>query len=452
MRGQSQAQAGTGRKKRWGAAVSGLLLASLLGGCVGMGGNQQATGASGGSGAAAEGPVKLTMWGGVPPENGPQQVVDDWNAKNPDIQVEYVRYVNDDDGNLKLDTALSTGQNVDLFVNYAKSNLDKRVKSGVTLDLAEFTDYDIDKMIGPEAASWKVDDKYYGLPTTRNSTFVALNADALDKAGLPIPQEWTWDEAREYARKLKESGFRYGLVQHTASYSDPLDSAMVADGYTKEDGTSNMDDPLVGKWLETLNAMMQEDGSTPPLGEQLTSKMPVENLFLGGDAAMLNIGGWLLRSSNNQKDFPRDFKIAFAPVPRLMENAADYTTSGGVGDIISINAKSPNKEAAWKFLKWYADGGMMPMAPGGRIPASSAADRDEALKQMLGGQEATYDQPSLEYVMFGSGIPTFNRDLSQEMVDMRAQEYEKYFLGAQTAEQAMANMVKQHNAFLEKNK
>ena len=52
--------------------------------------------------------VTLTMWGGVPAEAGPQLVVDNWNAKNPDIQVKYERFVNDDAGNLKLDTALTT--------------------------------------------------------------------------------------------------------------------------------------------------------------------------------------------------------------------------------------------------------------------------------------------------------------------------------------------------------
>src|SRR5690348_5492742 len=51
---------------------------------------------------APKGVENLTFWGGVAPENGPQAVVDDWNAKNPDIQVKYVFYTNDDPGNLKL--------------------------------------------------------------------------------------------------------------------------------------------------------------------------------------------------------------------------------------------------------------------------------------------------------------------------------------------------------------
>ena len=121
---------------------------------------------------------------------------------------------------------------------------------------------------------------------------------------------------------------------------------------------------MVRKWLETLNAMMAEDKTTPPLGEQLTSKMPVEQMFLSGEVPMLNIGAWLLRSSNNFTDYPRDFTIAFAPVPRLSEDKEGYVMRGGLGDYISINAKSKHQEAAWEFLKWYADGGMAPMAEG----------------------------------------------------------------------------------------
>ncbi len=430
------------RNKKWLTVLTVcVLMLGVLGGC---GGNNKADGGEG----SGSGPVKLTMWGAVPPENGPQEVMDTWNAEHPDIQVEYVRFVNDDDGNLKLDTALSTGQNVDLYVNYTLTNLDKRVKGNIALDLSGYTDYNIDEKMGADAASWKVDDKYYGMPTKKNSFFFALNKEALDKAGLAIPTAWTWDEAREYAVKLKAEGFKYGLVQHTASLVDPLDSVLVKDGYVKADGTSNMDDPLVTQWLETLNGMMKDDLTTPPLGEQLTSKMPVENMFLGGESAMINIGEWLIRSSNNTTEFPRDFQIAFAPVPRLTGNEADFVKSGGLGDFISINSKSKNKDAAWEFLKWYADGGMLPMAAGGRLPSSNAVDQQTAIDHLLGDHADSYDKKSLEFVLYNDKTPTFVRGIAQEIVDMRAQEYEKYFLGNQTAAETVQNMVKRHNDFL----
>ncbi|MBB6673085.1 extracellular solute-binding protein [Cohnella nanjingensis] len=434
------------------------LVAGTLAGCSGKGNNGGEAGGSGGakspsasasanaSGKAGE-PVKLKMWGGVPPEAGPQAVVDAWNKDHPDVQVEYVRYVNDDEGNLKLDTAMMTGQDVDLFVNYSMSQTAKRKESGFTLDLSAFTDYDVDAKMGPDAAGWKIDGKYYGIPTTKSSFFVALNKDKLDAANLPVPKDWTWDELREYAKKLK-AGDGYGFIQHTEPFVDPIDSVLSQDGYTKADGTSNLDDPLVRKWLETLNGMMKEDKTTPPLGEQLTSKMPVEQIFLSGEAPMLNIGAWLLRSSNNFTDYPRDFKIAFAPVPRLAGSADKYVTRGGIGDYISINAKSKHTDAAWSFLKWYADGGMAPLAAGGRLPASKDADQEAALKSLLGDKADTYDRDSLMYVMFDNKTPTYVRSVPQEVMDLRSQEYEKYFLGSQTMDQTISAMVSRHNEFL----
>lgn len=213
-----------------------------------------------------------------------------------------------------------------------------------------------------------------------------------------------------------------------------------------------MDHPLVKKWLETLNVMMKEEKTTPPLGEQLTSKMPVEQVFLSGEVPMLNIGAWLLRSSNNFTDFPRDFTIAFAPVPRLTDKAEDYVTRGGLGDYISINANSKKQAEAWEFLKWYADGGMAPMAAGGRLPASKDANQEEALKSLLGDKKETYDLDSLMYVIFEDETPTYVRSLPQEMMDMRAQEYEKYFLDAQSLDQTLEAMVNRHNAYLKEGK
>ncbi|UQZ37510.1 ABC transporter substrate-binding protein [Paenibacillus sp. PK3_47] len=441
--------------KRMAAGITSLvLIMGLLAGCSGNGSSNSSAptneSASTDTPAAAK-PVKLTMWGGVPPESGPQEVIDNWNKDHPEIQVEYVRFVNDDDGNLKLDTAMITGQDVDLFVNYTISQASKRVDSNLAADLSQFTDYNIDEKMGADAESWKIGGKYYGVPTTKSPFFIALNKDALDAAGLPVPKDWTWDELREYAKKLK-AGNQYSFIQNMEPFVDPIDSVLSQEGYTKSDGSSNLDHPLVRKWLETLDTMMKEDKTTPPLGEQLTSKMPVEQVFLSGDVPMLNIGAWLLRSSNNFTDFPRDFKIAFAPVPRLAESADQFVSRGGLGDYISINAKSKKQAEAWEFLKWYSDGGMAPMAAGGRLPASKDANQDDALSSLLGDKKDTYDLDSLMYVMFDNQTPTYVRSLPQEVMDMRSQEYEKYFLGSQSLDQTLDAMVTRHNTYLKQTK
>lgn len=64
--------------------------------------------------------VTLQMWGGVQGEYGYDALVENFNKEFADkgIQVEYTRYVNNADGNLQLDTYLSAGSDIDIFMCY----------------------------------------------------------------------------------------------------------------------------------------------------------------------------------------------------------------------------------------------------------------------------------------------------------------------------------------------
>ncbi|KTD88294.1 ABC transporter substrate-binding protein [Paenibacillus etheri] len=424
-------------KNKWYPAVLSVLLAgTMLAGC-GTSGSNDAQGST--NGQTAKEKIKLTMWGAVPAEAGPQTVVDNWNKENPDIQVEYIRYVNDDAGNLKLDTALMTNQNADLYMNYDLPHLQKRVDAGVALELSAKTDYDIDSQIGQDAALWKINDKYYGMPTKKNMSFVWLNKDMLDAAGLPIPAvDWTWSDLEEYAKKLTKPDV-FGLLQAESSFTATMDGTLAGMGVKQTDGTSNFGNHLWKQQLEILHNMMFVDKSTPEYGEQLTSKMPVDTMFLQGQTAMLSAGEFIFRNANNLKDYPHDFKTAFAAIPRVNKDQTDYKYPGGVGDVLSVNAKSKNQDAAWKFAKWYADGGMLPMASGGRIPASKSVDSKEAMSLLLKGVEDKYDTDSMNNIVFGK-FPSFQLNVPQQAVDARKEEYEKYFLNKQDIDTTMKNM------------
>ncbi|SFE58187.1 multiple sugar transport system substrate-binding protein [Paenibacillus catalpae] len=424
------------------------LAASILGACGSNGNSNGNAGANNESPAGSSGEkVKLTLWGAVPAEAGPQAVIDTWNKENPDIQVEYVRYVNDDPGNLKLDTALMTGQDADLYINYTLTRLQKRVDAGVALDLSSKTDYNIDDQMGSDAAQWKISDKYYGIPTKKNMAFIWLNKDMLDAAGLPIPPvDWTWDDLREYANKLKKDKV-YGLLQHDAAFTATIDGTIAGLGVTKPDGTSNFDNDLWKKQLQTVHDMMFADKSTPEYGEQVTSKMPVDTMFLKGEAAMLSAGEFIFRNANDLTNFPHDFKIAFATIPKVTADQKDYKYPGGLGDVLSVNAKSKHQDAAWKFAKWYADGGMLPMASGGRIPSSKSVDGKQAMDLLLKGVEDKYDTESMNKVVFGQ-FPSFQLSVPQQALDARKEEYEKYFLNEQDLDAALKNMAKRHQEYM----
>ncbi|SLJ88832.1 MULTISPECIES: extracellular solute-binding protein [Paenibacillus] len=426
------------------AALITTLTASMLSACGGA--NNE--GASAGSANQNAGEtINLTLWGAVPAEAGPQEVIDSWNKENPDIQVEYFRYVNDDPGNLKLDTALMTGQDADLFVNYTLNRLQKRVDAGVALDLSSRTDYNIDEQMGVDAAQWKIGDKYYGIPTKKNMLFIWLNKSMLDEAGLPIPPvDWTWDDLREYAKALTKSNV-YGLMQHDAAFTAAIDGTIAGLGVTTAEGTSNFNNDLWKKQLQIVHDMMFVDKSTPEYGEQVTSKMPVDTMFLKGEAAMLAAGEFIFRNANNLKDFPHDFKIAFATIPKVSADQKDYKYAGGLGDMLSVNAKSKHQDAAWKFAKWYADGGMLPMASGGRLPSSKSVDNKQAMDLLLKGVEDKYDTESMNSVVFGE-FPSFQLNVPQQALDARKEEYEKYFLNEQDIDTTLKNMAKRHQEYI----
>lgn len=430
------------------SALSLILVVVLIAGCGGNNKNN-VSGTPTNNGATTTKKIKLTLWGGVPPEAGPQAVVDAWNAENPNVQVEYVRFVNDDAGNLKLDTALLAGQDADIYINYTLSRLQKRIDAGVAVDMSAKTDYNIDEQMGPEAKQWMINDKYYGMPTKKNMAFIWLNKDMLDAAGLPIPPlDWTWSDLQEYALKLKQPNV-WGLLQHDAAFTTQFDGTIGGDGYVKADGTSNFDNAYWKQGFEILHNMMFKDKSTPEYGEQLTSKMPVDTMFLKGETAMLTAGEFIFRNANNLVDFPHDFKIAFAPIPRISKDQTNFKYPGGLGDVISVNAKSKNQEAAWEFVKWYADGGMLPMAPGGRIPSSKSVDSTEAIDLLLKGYEENYDRDSLNKVVFGK-FESFQLNVPQQVIDARKEEYEKYFLNKQDIDTTLKNMAERHNEFIKK--
>ncbi|WP_438448101.1 ABC transporter substrate-binding protein [Gorillibacterium sp. sgz5001074] len=398
-------------------------------------------------------PVKLVMWGGVPPENGPQEAVDNWNKQHPEIQVSYERFVNDDAGNLKLDTMMASGQQVDLYMSYAFDLYEKRIKAGTALDLSTFKDYSVDDKMGIGATTWKVDGKYYGVPTNKGLSFVWLNKDMLDAKGLQVPTDWTIDEMREYAKKLKvDKG--WGLAQTDYYFTVPITGSLLkaSPKLVKADGTSGFDSPAVPKTLQTYYDMMFTDKSLMPHSEQLTSKPAIDQMFVKGQTAMLFSTQQVFRTTNNVKDYPRTFKVAAAPAPKVFKDQADYINAGGLGDVLSINAKSKYKEEAWQFVKWYADEGMLPLARGGRIPASKDFNKDNVAKLMFEGVENTYDLESVKRVMFGN-LPLGLGQLDKKTGEDQKAVYDKYYSQKiASAEEAAKQLTQAHNENLKASK
>ena len=447
-------------KKQISLGLSVLLGASLLAGCGGAPSSSAAASTSTAAPsistatadtAPAGETVTLRIWGGVPPEAGPQGSVDAFNAafKDKGIQAEYERFVNDETGNLKLETSLLAGSDVDLYITYTPDIMQKRASGNMALDLTELIardSFDVEGIFGEMAKSYYVDGKPYCMPTKLDQYGIVLNKTMFEAAGIPIPTEWTFDEFRETAKKLTSGEGQdkvYGMFwnsQQDLTY--PIDYLAVqtlgGDPLYKADGTANLSDPVNVAAVELVNNMMNVDGSSPTHTDSVTQKLSQEGMFLTGKSAM-TIGPWMVRSIKDTAQYPHDFETAFAPYPVYKEGERKFT-QGGYGDLLCINPKSANIDAAWEYLKWYATEGMLPVVEGGRVPAANTYDAQAVTDAFLKGAEKLIDADTTKKILItpasNYAVPSITTKLP-EINKILTEELENIYTGTQTVQEGM---------------
>lgn len=446
------------------------LIGSLLSGC----GKSNSSGASESPGSSASAPassaanppasesggtkkVSLKVWGGVPAENGPQDAVDNWNKDHPDIHVEYVRYVNDDTGNLKLDTALLSNTDApDVFITYGDARMTKRVQAGNAEplnDLIAKSGLDLDGVIGKANMRTFPDGNYYYLPGVRGYGAVMFNQSALDEIGAKLPTaDWTWDDFKDLAIKLTK-GDRKGtfLDPQLSWFGDTvLQSAKPVDWSIKDDGTSNFDSDAMKYGLE-LQKSLEDAGAMVKYSEAIASKLTTQDQFLNGKAAMVPTSLYMVRYIKDRKNFPHDFKVTFAPYPQF-QKGSNTNPGGGLADLIAINKNSPNKEAAMEFINWYLTGGNMTMVAGGRMPSSMQADGAEMASLVIGEDTDLIDKDTFQQLVTGSyTFPSaYNVPVPAQLNQIFRDEMEKYLLNVQNIDQTLQSMTAQADAAIQK--
>lgn len=420
---------------------------------------------AGGAGESAkdEDIVTLRFWGGVPPEAGPQASVDLFNEQYADkgIRVEYERFVNDDTGNLKLETNLLSGDGVDLYMTYTTDILAKRAEGNMALDLSELIErdgFDLTQYGGSLMESYYINGKPYCVPTKLDQYGIVLNKDMFDAAGIPIPTEWTFDEFREVAKKLTHGEGQdkvYGMFWNSQQDLTYILSYLVAqtnggDPMYLSETESAFTDPVVLAAVELIYNMMNVDGSSPTHADSVTQKLSQEGVFLAGKSAM-TIGPWMVRSIKDLDNYPHDFVTAFAPYPVYAEGQRNFT-QGGYGDMLCINPKSEHIEEAWEFIKWYATEGMLPVVEGGRVPCFNTYDPAEVTAAFLKGGEELLDSETTMTVLINPAdnyaAPSITNH-SAEIKRVFTEEMETILLGDETPAEGMEKAKERADAILQ---
>ncbi|UNX54831.1 sugar ABC transporter substrate-binding protein [Georgenia sp. TF02-10] len=364
------------------AVNASLVLAACGGGGGGQGGTEQLTG-------DAENPINLEFqslaWQEASIEAN-RAIVEEWNAQNPGIQVEYVQ---GDWGSVhdQLLTSFEGGDPPDI-IHYEAAAGQVFAEGGYYADLegllsdefkAGIPD-DIWEAVQVEGAGT------VGAPFLLESRVPFANAAMLEEAGIEVPtpeDPWTWDDFQDAAQQLTTDG-RYGLSWPLASPAMAMLSLSMSFGGDYVDGEGQDARVSVGEAeLEVptrIHSMLYAEQTIDPdsMGVSATDALPA---FFAGETAMLFGAIWLRQQMVQQA--PEDFQ--WVTLPPL--EGSDGSAQSGNPQTLSIAAQSENQEAAAQFIEFFLnDENMAQLALGDwLVPTSEGAL--EVLSEQTGGEQ-----------------------------------------------------------------
>ena len=375
-----------------------------------------------------------------------------FEKENPGVIVQVQSLVGTYDSdayNKKADVMIAAGEQIDLLSESTLDRVIAKVKAGVFEPLKPYAakeGVDLEKEYN---GIIPVDGQIYTIPEYVTSWLVYLNKDMLDAAGLPVPpRDWTWADYRTYAKKLTHGDGAskvYGSYMHYWDwfYAIGMQSKIMDKPYFKRDGTPNFDDPVFRDGLQYRWNLEQVDKSQIPVADLLSQKMAYRAVFFGGKAAMLPMGAWMVADIKNKENFPHTFKTTFATFPRWDATCKPNTTTlDGAGSGWAVNSKSPNKDAAYKFLRFFTTRGWE--YAHSLWSAWTKTDAAGTIRGMGGPDETLYDPVALRNIVFDplrvQNKYTFAGPGEPEIVDAWIGEAQKFLVGGQTLDQAMTNI------------
>ena len=286
--------------------------------------------------------IRFATWDSEETLDIQQRIVDRFNEKNPDLQVVLEAYGDDFDTKLATGFGASDAPDVMYMWNYA------HYKDGLE---------PLDSWVSKEPASFKGDfykglldynsiaGKLLGLPIGYTTHVVYYNKDLFDKAGVPYPKgDWTWDELLATAKKVANPSQKiYGFAFQQEP--DPYDFEHylwnVGVSYLGPEGSfkNGFKDPKVVALLTKMQNAIKE-------GYAISVEGSGSREMRTGKLAMFINGSWSIPSL---KEANVNFGLAKMPSAEKGKKSISVISVSG----IAMYNKSKNKDAAWRFMKFW---------------------------------------------------------------------------------------------------
>lgn len=225
----------------------------------------------------------------------------------------------------------------------------------------------------------------YALPFLVHTPIVYYRTDLFEKAGIAKPPE-TWDEFREYAKKLNDpANGVYGTIVEGKQSGEPvthlIDRFLQFGGSLMDGDKITVDSPENANAFKFMLALQYED-KTSPEGAVGFDNADVHNLFMQGKAAMVINWPYMYSMANDPAQSKVAGKFAIAVQPKGVKQSTAAWSWG-----YAISSSSKNKEAAFEWLKWSTSSEVMKefgkkfINPVARLSAVDTVNSDPSLKE-----------------------------------------------------------------------
>lgn len=348
---------------------------------IGAGSVALLAGLNAGAAFAADINLSLMIWDPAQKE-GVQRAVDAFVAANPGIAVA-LEQVPSDQYYTKLDASLGAGQGPDVM--WQSSRAFYYVDGGALQPLDEFIKQDglsLDGYAAEIAGLYNFDGQQFGLPKDFDAWTFVYNTEVFKALGVEPPtSDWTWDDMVRIAEavKAKQSSASEVPLYYSYTFNNGLASLVHAlGGDVIADGKAAVSSPEGIKAFEMIKDL-QDRGLILKVSD--SSDFNPVNSLISGHVAMAEIPSWNL-SLLSKADVPAGtFQVVRMPAI----DGSWSTDTNGLAYV--MNANSPNKEAAWKLIKFLtSDEGAVLHAEGGAgLPANTS---EAALQAFVGANES----------------------------------------------------------------
>lgn len=308
---------------------------------------------TGGNEGNAENNPKELNWYGWYDEQGYMPTILKAFEEKSGIKVKPT-YIDNDGYSDKLVVMLTGDADLDVFDTSTVKEYVKYRDAGNLVDLTPYMEKSqIDPAVyGSSFLSTEKDGKYYALPYRNMCFSLYYNKVIFDQEGIEYPQQLTWEEYAELAKKLTKTR-EDGSKQWGGFLIDWIGEPIMT--VQKGSNILDSDTSALREWMEFMNRLYNVDQSHMSFEEMKSTSVDGLKIFWAGDVAMLINGEWTIGNTKQELESNPgisekfDLGVTYMPLPDGMDTPV---TVGGASCFSMINHKSEKIDEAFAFIEY----------------------------------------------------------------------------------------------------